>query len=114
MSKPTTSRVTILVLEPHRDVGETIGELLQSVGYDALVATSVAEGERQADAGPIDALLLASEFEDGSRGLPEAFTRVPIVRTVASGFPEDGSLWISKPFSRNQLVAMLRRVLEET
>ena len=100
------------MLEPHRDVGETIGELLQSVGYRALVATSLAEGVRQADARTIDAMLLASELEDGSGELPEALMRVPTVKTIASGFPGDGSFWISKPFSRAQLVTTLRRLLE--
>ena len=33
MTKVAITRVTILVLDPHRDVGETIGDLLRSVGY---------------------------------------------------------------------------------
>ena len=114
MTKATISCVTILVLDPHRDVGETIGELLQSVGYRALVATSLAEGARQADAGTIDALLLASELEVGSRRLPDALMRVPTVRTIASGPPENGLPWISKPFTRAQLVTILRRALERS
>ena len=113
----------VLMIEDDSALGRLVAEYLKPVGFAVSVAGTAAEGLRQLEAGPFDAVFLdvmlpdADGFEVCRR--IRAGSDVPILMLTARGDDEDRIVgleigaddYLPKPFNPRELLARLRAVL---
>jgi two-component system, cell cycle sensor histidine kinase and response regulator CckA len=119
---------TILVVEDEDFVREVTCEVLEFEGYRVLKARSAAEATRLFHlAGDAVELLLTDIVLPGPNGCRlarELMTLCPTLKILfisgypeneaaRQGLPEDGTSYLSKPFSVEALTRMVRQVLDE-
>ncbi|GEM_PF-3206273 len=124
---PATGTETLLVAEDDEGVRSLTAHHLTAAGYKVLEAPDAAEALRLLDtlSEPVHLLLTDVVMPGmGGRELAEAVrARVPGIRVVfMSGYPDDAlgapeggwadKVLISKPFDRNKLLRMVRKVLD--
>ena len=120
-----SARANVLIVDSHADDRERLRAQLASVPFDVLLASSGREARQRLTASRIDAIVVDPDLPDGDgfdfvRGLAGSPNRVVFV--VASG--EDDGLaayayasgatdFAYKPIARNELLARLRKKIED-
>lgn len=117
---------TILSVDDSASVLQMVKMTLAGAGYQIVQATNGAEGLAKARAGAVDMVItdLNMPVMDGLTLIRElrklaAFKGVPIVFLTTESDPgmkqqakaAGATGWITKPFQRDQLVAVVRKVL---
>ena len=120
---------TILVVEDERSIRTTCGLFLQELGYTVLTAATPAEAlaRLQTHAGPLHLLLtdvvlpgmtgrdLATQLTAASPGLKVCYMSGYTANVIAhQGVLDAGVHFLAKPFTRAELAATVRGVLDET
>jgi DNA-binding response OmpR family regulator len=120
-----SARANVLIVDSHADDRERLRAQLASVPFDVLVASNGREARQRLTTSRIDAVVVDPDLPDGDgfdlvRGLTVSPNRVVFV--VASG--EDDGLadhayasgatdFAYKPIARNELLARLRKKIED-
>ena len=117
----------VLIVEDNRSLAETLGNYLESQGFDVDYAADGLEGYRLAAENHYDAIVLDGNLPrlDGLevcrrlRALPGAAAEVPVLMLTAKGDPMDRVVglemgaddYLPKPFEPRELLARIRAIL---
>ncbi len=115
----------VLIIDDDQSLCEVLSELIESIGYHACYALSLAAGEKAAATGDVDLVLLDVRMPDGNgiealQRIKEAPSQPEIIVITGAGDPDSAELaikngawdYIQKPLSPKNIVLPLTNVLE--
>jgi len=119
---------TILVIEDEEMVRRITAKTLQRAGFDVLSASTLEEALERIQAHQREPSVLLTDVRMPGRSGPEVAAalsrRLPRLRTVymsaytpqeaiGAGMPDEGAIFIQKPYTAEGLVRRIREVVEE-